>query len=78
MLILVDTSGSVKGQTLELLVFAVKSLLDTLDDNDYVHVARFPPHEDQPDDSLGIVNCFSSFVQVSPVFGRMQIIFEQV
>ena len=68
MLILVDTSGSVKGQTLELLVFAVKSLLDTLDDNDYVQVARFPPQEEAKDDSLGIVGCFRDFVQVSPNF----------
>ena len=74
-----DTSGSVKGQTLELLIFTVKSLLDTLDDNDYVHVARFPPPE-KPDEnestgetssssssseSLAIVECFQSLVQAT-------------
>ena len=75
MVILVDTSGSVKGQTLELLIFAVKSLLDTLDSNDFVQVARFPPPNVDPDDastrdsaqteSLAIVDCFQDLVQAT-------------
>ena len=68
-LILVDTSGSVKGQTGELLTFAVKSLLDTFDDNDYVQVARFPeaPSEDDDDSSkpLNIVECFQGLVRAT-------------
>ena len=72
-----DTSGSVKGQTAELLSFAVKSLLDTFGADDYVQVARFPPPEpvDNADDddgsgtseseSLAIVECFPDLVRAT-------------
>jgi len=72
MMILIDTSGSVMGQTLELIKFTVKALLDTLDDNDYVQVAQFPGPETsgnndahKHNDPQPIVSCFKEFVQAT-------------
>lgn len=56
-LILMDISGSVHGQTLGILKSSVQAVLDTLEENDYVHVASFS-NETKP------VSC-SSFIQAN-------------
>ncbi|KAK3101282.1 hypothetical protein FSP39_002377 [Pinctada imbricata] len=63
MFILIDTSGSVHGQSLQLMKVAVKSILDTLGENDFVMIANFSTSK--PDIGVQPVGCFGTFVQAN-------------
>ncbi|KAK2185405.1 hypothetical protein NP493_238g03014 [Ridgeia piscesae] len=58
MFILIDTSGSTHGQALTLMKHSVKSLLDTLGENDFINIAQFS-------DKAKIIGCFDRFVQAN-------------
>ncbi|PIK45190.1 putative voltage-dependent calcium channel subunit alpha-2/delta-1-like [Apostichopus japonicus] len=57
-MILIDTSGSTYGMTLEVIKVSVSKALDTLGNDDYVMVAEF-------NQEATIVGCFETFVQAN-------------
>ncbi|KAI0212369.1 Voltage-dependent calcium channel subunit alpha-2/delta-1 [Lamellibrachia satsuma] len=69
MFILIDTSGSTHGQALTLIKHSVKSLLDTLGENDFVNVAKFS-------DKASFVGCFDRFVQAN--YRNKQVLMDKV
>uniref|UniRef100_T1J4G4 VWFA domain-containing protein n=1 Tax=Strigamia maritima TaxID=126957 RepID=T1J4G4_STRMM len=67
MLIMIDTSGNIGGRTLHLMKMSVKSLLNTLGENDYVNIAVFS-------ETVEWISCFHTLVQASTY--NKQVLFE--
>nr|QQY02522.1 voltage-dependent calcium channel subunit alpha-2/delta-4 [Cryptocotyle lingua] len=65
-LIMVDTSGSMTGQSLKVANISAQKLVKSLDENDYFAVGQFPAHNKQ----FALVNnsepiCFQTFVRAT-------------
>ncbi|GFS40627.1 hypothetical protein NPIL_3371 [Nephila pilipes] len=58
MLILMDSSGSMHGQTMEIMKIAVKTLLTTLGENDFVNIISF-------NSTAKWISCFDTLVQAN-------------
>ncbi|XP_074646736.1 voltage-dependent calcium channel subunit alpha-2/delta-2-like [Tubulanus polymorphus] len=69
MFILIDNSGSVHGQALQLMKVAVKSLIDTLGENDFVSVAKFS-------EKASYISCLTTFVQAN--YHNKQLLYAEI